>query len=297
MSTESDSTSCILFEIKNTPFFKDVKNGGLLNGIICGTERERLRNMVKNLKYEYDMGANATYLLNKYDKLSKNFSCDEIVKNWRNRFIKSINIVSNNNDKIIICNDIFFNLPIDQTTYGKLYIIEKNAKYTVILTNDVSEIKTNEHVTIIKGLKTKHDELDMVYKLMIEYGVANVRGSIYKSEKMNLNDANNAIKTIMHLSGDLLIVNENNIPDNTIIETFLLIQNNFSIKDVAEMKCLSCETIKSHINKSKKYNIHIKKCNNFNNYQINNQEETDDYEKLNKYEEDDCNYYENNLSV
>lgn len=253
----STNVSSGIQTIGNTPFVKDVRDKGLLSGLVGGTERERLRSVVAHLKMEHKLGAGIEYLLKKYDMFSESFTRREIVENWRNRFIRSINgsipIIESDNDE-----DFSYFQTSSENVQLYLYVTKlPDDKYTVGTTYSLDEI--DNETEIVGKINSPHDELTKVYELMCKYGVANVRGSRYQKWKMNLNEATELIKTITYLNADALVIDKNNIPDKTVIETFMLWRNGFTVEEIAEMKSLLPSTIQYHLDKSMKCGLRMEK--------------------------------------
>lgn len=131
--------------------------------------------------------------------------------------------------------------------------------FIVIKTQNISELyqiyDTSHKINIVGKITSQFDEINKVHELMILHGVAFVRGSIYTSQKMTLEEANFAIRIITYLKGDEIVVNKK--LDRTIIETYMLLLNRFTIEEIAEMKSLKYETVLSHIKKANKLGIKI----------------------------------------
>jgi hypothetical protein len=108
-------------------------------------------------------------------------------------------------------------------------------------------------------IKSPFDELSKVYELMMIHGVANVRGSRYTNEKMTLQEANELIKTITCLNDDMLVIDKKNMLDTTVLETYMLWRNGFTIDEIAEMKALLSTTIQCHLDKSIRSGLKISK--------------------------------------
>lgn len=256
--------------ISNTPFVKDVKSGGLFNGIIGGTERERLRSVVTNLKSEHGMGAGIEYLLKKYDMFSETFKRRDIVENWRNRLIsstlgKSESMFDEESDEEEMV-DLQTNFNTSTIDNGlTLYVVKtSDNKYQVGTTDNIDklrEIVTNATIEQCCKVSSTFDELTKVYELMCLYGVANVRGSRYNQPKLSLVDANELIKITTYFNGDALIIDKNSIPDRTVVETYMLWRNGFTVDEIAEMKSLRVTTIQFHLDKIMKSGIKLQKEN------------------------------------
>lgn len=260
--------------INNTPFVKDVKSGGLFNGVVSGTERERLRSVVTTLKAEHELGAGIEYLLKKYDTFSEQFTKREIVENWRNRLI--ISTIGNSMDTLDESDDeemLVFRtscLPKESSENNLILYVAKmpDGKYFVGTTDNITELRFQYIETGISTnfeqcgkVNSPFDELNKVYELMALYGVANVRGSRYQNQKLSLDDANDLIKTITYLNGDTLVIDKKNMVDKTVIETYMLWRNGFTIQEIAEMKSLLLSTIQCHLDKSMKSGIRLQKEN------------------------------------
>jgi hypothetical protein len=255
--------------INDTPFVKDVKGGGLLNGLVSGTERERLRSVVENLKTEHELGAGIEYLLKKYDIFSESFTRKEIVENWRNRLIHATNGKRHSEES-----NLFETSSNNETNQLYLYVVRHSAnKYVVSTTYNLKETYTA--IEIVEKIDSPHDELKKVYELMCKHGVANVRGSRYQEWKMNLNEATELIKTITYLNGEILVVDKNNIPDKTVIETFMLLCNGFTVDEISEMKLLLPSTIQCHLDKSTKCGLRLEKYIESKSYDEDNEDDED----------------------
>lgn len=260
--------------IENTPFVKDVKSGGLLNGITSGTERETLRSYVVGLEEEHKNGANIEYLLKKYDLFSKDYHHKDIVANMRNRLIKStignldvathgtnqhtwtgldhveIVYVINYGDKYYVTNSSENLTELDVTTRE-----ETNVFLPEYVKNNFTSFQIVGHE---KSENVRTTVLNKVYELMEIHGVANVRGSRYVNELFRLDEANELIKTVMYLKEkSVLFAAEENLLDTTVIETFVLWRNGFTIDEIATMKSLLPSTIQTHLDKAMQRGITI----------------------------------------
>lgn len=276
--------------INNTPFVKDVKSGGILNGVVGGTERERLRLVVASLKSEHEMGAGIEYLLKKYDIFSNGFKRRDIVENWRNRLIRStIGKSSDDYDDDDEADDEEQReetITLPKTCVSSkteildsgltLYIAKMtDGKYFVGATDSITELRfqyietgMSANIEQCGKVNSPFDELNKVYELMALYGVANVRGSRYQNQKLSLDEANELIKIITYLNGDTLVIDKKNMLDQTVIETYMLWRNGFTVQEIAEMKSLLSTTIQCQLDKSMKSGIRLQKENSDQNEQL-----------------------------
>lgn len=239
----------IVTSIRNTPFIKDVENDGLYKGMVRGNEREKLKSMIEILTTKYfEKYFDSKSILEEYDRYSANFQEREIVDQMRMRLIKKT--IGKHTSELE---------PEIKTPY--LYVVElieqnSNTKYIVGTIDNLDKLHTqyNEHsITLCGKIESPYCELIKVYELMKIYGVANVRGSRYKSEYFSLEEANELIQTIMYIN-ELTV--ENNQFDKTFVETHLLWLNGFTINEISQMKQLSPKTIESNLQKTKG-KIHI----------------------------------------
>lgn len=272
----------------NTILFETANNIDLSQ--ISNCEIDKLKLIVANLKTEHDIGAGIEYLLSKYDLTTKTFLKKDIVENYRNRFINA----TIGKGKMYLSNENVPNNKEKNTQVLYLYVENlENNKYEIKTTTDVKELAFVNYNSVNK-ITSHEEEFQLLYKLMITYGVANVRGARYKSWKLSLNDANDLIKTIMYLNNDMLVINKNNIPDQTVIETFMLRTNGFTVEEIAEMKSMLPSTIKFHLEKSVKYELKLEKQN-LNDYD-NIEEENIEKENIEEenYSENDINFNNEN---
>lgn len=100
----------------------------------------------------------------------------------------------------------------------------------------------------------KTQNISELYQIYDTSHKINIIGKI-TSQKMTLEEANFAIRIITYLKGDEIVVNKK--LDRTIIETYMLLLNRFTIEEIAEMKSLKYETVLSHIKKANKLGIKI----------------------------------------
>ena len=226
----------------NTPFVKDVTSKGILSGINGGTEREKLKYFIRELKSDYDKGANIDYILKKYDEYTETFSREDIVNEMRNRLLKNTvgkNKKENNKMHLKITHEI-------------------NGKHRVEMLDNTEKLENDDTIEIVE-ITSEFDELSKIYELMSIYGVANVRGACYQSEKMRLEDANNLIKTINYLNRYVIKMDNQKWLDATIVETYLLWRNGFLVEEIAEMKSLTVNTINYHLEKNIRNNVRLER--------------------------------------
>lgn len=246
--------------ISNTPFVKDVKKGGvfgIVTASIEGIERERLRSEIAMLEEKYKKNNNLQEILDEYDNFSSSFKYRNTVENFRNRMVKHINEKNGSSAS-------------EEILYTYVFKLE-NGKYYVGTTENVQScyeqhkndnsngsINLSKPVEIIsqEQTKSKMDEYNTLLDYMDKYGVANVRGCQYQTTNMGSCEAIELQKTLMYLNNKKIKFDEGFILDSTDVATFVMYDfGKFTIDEIAEMRSLRKETVLTHLEKCKKFNV------------------------------------------